>query len=177
MRERGVFAKTAKDSALYTEISERGRTVIREFALRHSVPHRGPGGPISNQRKVVGLLHQRDFRPRLVHPATSGHRRGADKSQSRCCLTNAVKEKEADPLFDSNAAGDYASIAKDLGHATVRALVLFPRANVLAKFDQLAGALFFKFGTNPGEFAALRNYQRQHALAGAPAHAGVVEHA
>src|SRR5207253_2921510 len=52
----------------------------------------------------------------------------------------------------------------------------FPGAHVFAELDQLARAFFFELRTDPGEFAALRNHQSEHSLAGAPAHAGEVEH-
>src|SRR5713226_9716003 len=93
------------------------------------------------------------------------------------CPANPDVDKKAHTLFDADAPCANAAIADDLRDTTIRTLVFFPGADVSAEFDQLTRALFFELGTNPGEFAALRDDEGEHALALAPAHAGEVIHA
>src|SRR5205807_4983057 len=61
-------------------------------------------------------------------------------------------------------------------HPEIRTLVFFPGAHIFAESDQFTRAFLFELGTDPGQLAVLWNHDCEHALAGAPAHAGEVEH-
>src|SRR5229473_607905 len=177
VRKRGVLAKAAKDLALHPKITKRRGAVAGEFLLRHALAHRRPGRAIRDDREVVCFLHQSDLSLRFEHATTGGDRSRADKLEPGRCLANAIVEKKAHPLLDTDPPRTNAAIADDLRDAKIRALVFFPGANVGADLDQFARAFFFELGTNPGEFTALRDDQRKHALTLAPTHAGEVVHA
>src|SRR6266542_1388810 len=177
MRKRGVPPKTAKDSALNTEVAKCRYTVGGKLALWHAVAHRGPGSAISDQGDVVRALHQGDLRGRLEHSTTGSDWRGTDKLELRHLAANAIEEKEAHAFFHADAARANPAIADDLRDAEIRTLILFPGAHVFTEFDQLARPFLFKLGTDPGELTSLWNDKREHALARAPAHAGEIEHA
>src|SRR5574341_411856 len=177
VRKRRVLSKAAKDASLHTEIAKRCRAVGGEFILGHVVAHCRPRRTIGNNGEVVRALHQGEFRRRFEHATAGSNRRGAHEFQLRRGLANSVVKKEADAFLYANAPGPDSAIAKDLGDAPIWTLVLLPSANVSAELDQLARAFFLELRTDPREFAALRNDDREHAFAGAPAHAGEIEHA
>src|SRR6185369_9013107 len=92
-------------------------------------------------------------------------------------LSNPVVQKKSHALFDADSAGAHAAVLEYLGHALVRTLVLFPRANVFAHLNQLTRTLFFKLRTHPRDLTARGKHHREHSLARAPAHARVIKHA
>src|SRR5678816_353143 len=177
MREGSVFTEAAKNSTLHAQGAKSRRTVARKLVLRHAFARAFDRRLISDDRKVIGLLHERDFCLRFKHATTRGHRSCTYKLQYRRDLANAIEQEKPHAFLDANSPGAQSAIAKDFGYPLVGTLVLFPGTNVFAQCYQLAGALFFKLRAHPGDFAARRYYHSKHSLAGAPTHAGVIEHA
>jgi hypothetical protein len=145
--------------------------------LRHAFARAFDRRLIGDDRKVIGLLHERDFCRRFKHATTRGHGSCAYKLQCRCGLANAIEQEKPHAFLDADSPGAQSAIAKDFGYPLVRTLILFPGTNVFAHCYQLARAFFFKLRAHPGDFAARRYHHGKHSLAGAPTHAGVIEHA
>src|SRR5262249_52737235 len=123
MRKGGVLPKTAKDPALHSEIMKRSCAISRKLSLRHSFMHRRPGRAIGDNRKVIRLLHERNFGGRFVHATTRGDRSSADKLQLRRHPADAVVKKEAHPLFNTDSARSDPAVLNDLRHEDIWAFM------------------------------------------------------
>src|SRR6478672_3056597 len=177
MRESRVLTKTAKDSALHAQGAEGSGTVAGKLVLSHACAGAFDRRFVRDDCQIVRLLHQCDLSGRFKHATARSNRRGTDELQLWRSFANAVEEKKANAFFYTHPSRTNPPVAKNLGHTLIRTFVFFPGANVFAHSDQLARPLFFKFWAHPGKLAARWDHERKHALARAPLHAGVIEHA
>ena len=77
----------------------------------------------------------------------------ADVFQFGClagCPADAVEDEEAHRILHAHASQGYAAILQDAGDSLVGTLVLLPDADIVADFDQFAGAHLFEAGQDPG---------------------------
>ena len=112
MRKRGVLAKADEDSALHAEIAKCRRAVTGKFLLRHAFASGGPRRAVRDDREVVGLLHQREFRRRLVHSTARRNWCRADVLDLRRSLANTIVKEKPHALFYADSPRSHAASVK-----------------------------------------------------------------